>query len=73
MIINNSQAQILAAAIEFAYEGKKDAELSEEGIIFLAETQAYLVSKLIPVNKNDIKERIKERMIKELTEKSPAH
>ena len=51
MIINNLQAQIIAAAIEFAYEGKKNTELNKEGIMLLAETQAYLVSKLLPVNK----------------------
>ena len=66
MIIDNSQARILISAIEFAYEGKKDAQLSNEGIIFLAETQAYLVSKLLPVNKNDIKDIIKDRMIKHI-------
>jgi hypothetical protein len=63
MIINNLQAQIIAAAIEFAYEGKKNTELNKEGIMLLAETQAYLVSKLLPVNKNDIQESIKDRMI----------
>ena len=51
MIIDNSQARILISAIEFAYEGKEDLQLSKEGIIFLAETQAYLLSKLLPVNK----------------------
>tara|TARA_R110000851_G_scaffold15541_1_gene51342 strand:+ start:280 stop:483 length:204 start_codon:yes stop_codon:yes gene_type:complete len=66
MIIDNSQARIIIAAIEFAYEGKEDAQLSNEGIIFLAETQAYLVSKLLPVNKNDIKDIIKDRMIKHI-------
>tara|TARA_R110000782_G_scaffold116755_1_gene206833 strand:- start:363 stop:572 length:210 start_codon:yes stop_codon:yes gene_type:complete len=63
MIINNLQAQIIATAIEFAYEGKKNTELNKEGIMLLAETQAYLVSKLLPVNKNDIQESIKDRMI----------
>jgi|TARA_R100000664_G_scaffold13187_2_gene21158 hypothetical protein len=63
MIINKLQAQIITTAIEFAYEGKKDIELNKEGIMLLAETQAYLVSKLLPVNKNDIQENIKDRMI----------
>ena len=63
MIINNLQAQIIATAIEFAYEGKKNTELNKEGIMLLAETQAYLVSKLLPVNKTDIQESIKDRMI----------
>jgi len=63
MIINNLQAQIIATAIEFAYEGKKNTELNKEGIMLLAETQAYLVSKLLPINKNDIQESIKDRMI----------
>jgi len=63
MIINNLQAQIIATAIEFAYEGKKNTELNKEGIMLLAETQAYLVSKLLHINKNDIQESIKDRMI----------
>jgi len=67
MIINNLQAQIIATAIESAYEGKDDVELSKEGIMLLAETQAYLVSKLLPVNKNAIQESIENRMIEHLS------
>ena len=63
MIINKLQAQIIASAIEFAYEGKEKIELTKEGLTLLAETQAYLVSKLLPINKNDILESIKNRMI----------
>ena len=63
MIINKLQAHIIASAIEFAYEGKEKIELTKEGLTLLAETQAYLVSKLLPINKNDILESIKNRMI----------
>ncbi len=63
MILNTLQAQILTTAIESAYEGKKDIELNDDGLKLLAETQAYLVSKILPVNKNDIQESIKDRML----------
>tara|TARA_R110002012_G_scaffold3821_1_gene17802 strand:+ start:602 stop:808 length:207 start_codon:yes stop_codon:yes gene_type:complete len=63
MILNTLQAQILTTAIESAYEGKKDIELNDDGLMLLAETQAYLVSKILPVNKNDIQESIKDRML----------
>jgi hypothetical protein len=63
MILNKLQAQILTTAIESAYEGKKDTELNDDGLMLLAEIQAYLVSKILPVNKNDIQESIKDRML----------
>jgi len=63
MILNKLQAQILTTAIESAYEGKKDIELNDDGLMLLAEIQAYLVSKILPVNKNDIQESIKDRML----------
>ena len=66
MTINKQQAQVIISAIEYAYEGKENAQLSNEGIIFLAETQAYLVSKLLPIDKKVIEEIIKDRMIKQI-------
>ena len=70
MIINKLQAQIIATAIENSYEGKGEVELSKEGLMLLAETQAYLVSKLLPVNKNAIQESIENRMIKYQAQKN---
>ena len=70
MIINKLQAQIIATAIENSYEGKEEVELSKEGLMLLAETQAYLVSKLLPVNKNAIQESIENRMIKYQAQKN---
>jgi hypothetical protein len=70
MIINKLQAQIIATAIENSYEGKEEVELSKEGLMLLAETQAYLVSKLLPVNKNAIQESIENRMIKHQAQKN---
>ena len=70
MIINKLQAQIIATAIENSYEGKGEVELSKEGLMLLAETQAYLVSKLLPVNKNAILESIENRMIKHQAQKN---
>ena len=70
MIINKLQAQIIATAIENSYEGKEEVELSKEGLMLLAKTQAYLVSKLLPVNKNAIQESIENRMIKHQAQKN---